>query len=141
MKKIFFLLFTFVIVNAQSQTTVSNTDKDLLVQKCLTFQPLIDKIPAQIQGMMTDYYILGNSNELNLSQNFIVNGKSITFLSKAELSPTKPFFIFFTLNIDSDTAFVRYYFTYIQNGIKTTIPVTINFIKTNSVWQVLQHTI
>lgn len=141
MKKILFLLLTFVIANVQSQTPLSNTDKDLLVQKCLTFQPLIDKIPAQIQGMMTDYYILGNSNELNLSQNFIVNGKSITFLSKAELSPTKPFFIFFTLNIDSDTAFVRYYFTYIQNGIKTTIPVTINFIKTNSVWQVLQHTI
>ena len=141
MKKIFFLLLTFVIANVQSQTTVSNTDKDLLVQKCLTFQPLIDKIPAEVQGMMTDYYILGNSNELNLSQNFIVNGKSITFLSKAELSPTKPFFIFFTLNIDSDIAFVRYYFTYNQNGVNTTIPVTINFIKTNSVWQVLQHTI
>jgi hypothetical protein len=141
MKKIFFLLMTFVISNVQSQTTISTTDKDQLAQKCLSFQPLIDKIPAEVQGMMTEYFILGNNNELNFSQNLIVNGKSITFLSKADLSPTKPYFIFFTMNVESDKAFVRYYFNYTTNGIETTIPITIDFIKINSVWQVLQHTI
>jgi hypothetical protein len=127
--------------NVYSQTTVSNTDKDELVQKCLTFQPLMDKIPAQVQGMMSNYFIYGKSNELNVTQNLIVNGKSISFLDKSDLSITKPFYDFFTLNIETNTAFVRYYFSYNQNGEKTTIPVTINFIKTNSVWQVLQHTI
>ena len=141
MKKIFFLLLAFVISNAQSQTTVSNTDKDLLVQKCLTFQPLIDKIPAEVQPMMTEYYILGNISDLNFSQNLIVNGKSISYLTKADLSPTKPYFIFFTLNVDSNTAFVRYYFTYTKNGEETIIPITIDFVKTNSVWQVINHTI
>ena len=141
MKKIFFLLLTFVIANVQSQTTVSNTDKDLLVQKCLTFQPLIDKIPAEVQPMMTEYYILGNISDLNFSQNLIVNGKSISYLTKADLSPTKPYFIFFTLNVDSNTAFVRYYFTYTKNGEETIIPITIDFVKTNSVWQVINHTI
>ncbi len=141
MKKIFFLLLTFVISNVQSQTTVSNTDNDQLVQKCLVFQPLIDKIPTGVQGMMTDFYIFGNNNEFGLSQNLMVNGKNISFLGKGELSPTKPYFIFFTMNIDGDKAFVRYYFNYTNNGIETTIPITIDFIKTNSVWQVLQHTI
>jgi len=141
MKKIIFLLLTFVISNVQSQTTVSNTDKDLIVQKCLTFQPLIDKIPVEVQGMMSNYYIYGKSYELNITQNLIVNGKSISFLDKPDLSPTKPYYDFFTLNIDTNTAFVRYFFNYNQNGENTTISVTINFIKTNSVWQVLQHTI
>jgi hypothetical protein len=134
-------MLTFVLSNVYSQTTVSNTDKDELVQKCLTFQPLMDKIPAQVQGMMSNYFIYGKSNELNVTQNLIVNGKSISFLDKSDLSITKPFYDFFTLNIETNTAFVRYYFSYNQNGEKTTIPVTINFIKTNSVWQVLQHTI
>lgn len=134
-------MLTFVMSNVYSQTTVSNTDKDELVQKCLTFQPLMDKIPAQVQGMMSNYFIYGKSNELNVTQNLIVNGKSISFLDKSDLSITKPFYDFFTLNIETNTAFVRYYFSYNQNGEKTTIPVTINFIKTNSVWQVLQHTI
>lgn len=141
MKKIFFLLLTFVIANVQSQTTVSNTDKDQLVQKCLSFQPLIDKIPVEVQAMMTNYYILGNNFGTDFSQNLIVNGKNITFLSKGDLSPTKPIFLFSTLNVDNTTAFARYYFTYTINGIETIIPITIDFVKTNSVWQVLQHTI
>lgn len=134
-------MLTFVMSNVYSQTTLSNTDKDELVKKCLTFQPLMDKIPTEVQGMMSNYFIYGKSNELNITQNLIINGKSISFLDKSDLSTTKPFYDFFTLNIDTNTAFVRYYFSYNQNGENTTIPVTINFIKTNSVWQVLQHTI
>jgi hypothetical protein len=91
--------------------------------------------------MMTEYYILGNTSDFNFSQNLIVNGKSISYLTKGDLSPAKPYFIFFTLNVDSNTAFVRYYFTYTKNGVETIIPITIDFVKTNSVWQVLNHTI
>jgi len=134
-------MLTFVMSNLYSQTIVSNTDKDVLVQKCLTFQPLLDKIPTQVQEMITDYYIFGNNNEFNFSQNLIVNGKSISFLSKGDLSPIKPYFIFFTMNVENNNAFVRYYFNYTYNGVETTIPITIDFVKTNSVWQVLQHTI
>lgn len=141
MKKIYFLLLSFVVFSAQSQTPISNTDKDLLVQKCLEFQPLIDKIPVEVQAMMTEYYILGNNLGDDFSQNLIVNGKKISFLTKADISPAKPFFIFFTLNVDNDKAFVRYYFTYTNNGLETTIPITIDFVKTNSVWQLLQYTI
>jgi hypothetical protein len=141
MKKIYLLLLFGIISNVQSQTPLSNTDKDQLIQKCLEFQPLVDKIPAEAQAMMAEYYILGNNVEADFSQDLIVNGKKISFLSKADLSPEKPFFDFFTLNVVNDKAFVRYYFTYTTNGKKTTIPITIDFVKTNSVWQVLQHTI
>lgn len=141
MKKILFLLLTFVMANVQSQTTVSTTDKDLLVQKCLTFQPLIDKIPAQVQGLMTNYYVLGNNFGTDFSQNLIVNGKYISFITKADISSTKPFFLFSTIYIENDKAFARYYFTYTNNGEETIIPVTLDLVKSSSVWQVVNYTI
>lgn len=141
MKKIYFLLLSFIVFSAQSQTPISNTDKDLLVQKCLEFQPLIDKIPVEVQAMMTEYYVLGNNLGDDFSQNLIVNGKKISFLTKADLSPAKPFFIFYTIYIENDKAFARYYFTYTSNGVETIIPVTIDIVKSNSVWQVVKYTI
>lgn len=141
MKKIYFLLLSFVLFTVHLQAQVARTDKDQLVQKCLVFQPLVDKIPAEVQTNMQEYYILGNNLGTDFSQNLIVNGKNISFLSKADLSPSKPFFIFFSLNVDSDKAFVRYYFTYNTNGLETIIPIIIEFVKVNSVWQVLQYTI
>jgi hypothetical protein len=124
-----------------SQAQVASNDKDQLIQKCLSFQPLVNKIPAEVQAMMADYYILGNNLGADFSQNLIVNGKKISFLTKADLSPSKPFFIFFTINVDNDKAFARYYFTYTSNGVETIIPVTIDFVKLNSVWQVIKYTI
>ncbi len=124
-----------------SQAQVASNDKDQLIQKCLSFQPLVNKIPAEVQAMMADYYILGNNLGADFSQNLIVNGKKISFLTKADLSPSKPFFIFFTINVDNDKAFARYYFTYTSNGVETIIPVTIDFVKLNSVWQIIKYTI
>lgn len=141
MKKIYLLLLLFGVFAAQAQTPVSNPDKDYIVQQCLEFQPLINKIPLEVKAMMADYYILGNNLGADFSQDLIVNGKKITFLTKADLSPTKPFFMFFTLNVSSDRASVRYYFTSTTNGIETTLPVTIEFKKNNSLWQVFQYTI
>lgn len=140
MKKLYFLFLFFSISALHLQAQNANTDKDQLVQKCLTFQPLIDKIPAPIQSLMTDYYILGNNLGDDFSQNVIVNGKNISFLTKADLSPSKPFFIFSTINVDNDKAFSMYYFTYKLNGLETTIPITLHFVKSNSVWQVVQYT-
>lgn len=141
MKKIYFILLYFVISNGHSQTPISSTDKDKLVQKCLEFQPLVDKTPAEVLAMMPEYYILSNGMESDFSNSLNVNGKKSSFLTKGDLTPAKPYFIFFTLNVENDKAFVRYYFTYTNNGLETTIPITIDFVKNNSVWQVLQYTI
>jgi hypothetical protein len=141
MKKLYFLFLSFLMFTVHSQAQVASNDKDQLIQKCLSFQPLVNKIPAEVQAMMADYYILGNNLGADFSQNLIVNGKKISFLTKADLSPSKPFFIFFTINVDNDKAFARYYFTYTSNGVETIIPVTIDFVKLNSVWQVIKYTI
>lgn len=141
MKKIYILLLSFVMYTVQSQSQVVTAEKDQLVEKCLTFQPLVDKIPAQVQALMTDYYILGNNFGNDFSPNLIVDGKKISFLTKSDLSPAKPFFIFYTIYIENDKAFARYYFTYTNNGVETIIPVTIDFVKSNSVWQVVKYTI
>ena len=141
MKKLYFLFLSLVMVTVHSQSQVTTSDKDQLVQKCLTFQPLVDKIPAQVQVLMTDYYIFKNGMEGDFSNNLIMNGKKVSFLNKGDFRPTKPFFIFFTLNVDNDKAFVRYYFTYTNDGQETTIPITIDFVRTNSVWQIFQYTI
>lgn len=145
MKKIYLLLLCGIITHVQSQTldnsNPSSQDKDQLIQKCLVFQPLVDKIPVEVQARITDYYILNHGMEINFSQVLKVNGKGISFLTKGELTPAKPYFIFHTLNVENDKAFVRYYFIYTNNGEETTIPITIDFVKINSVWQVLNYTI
>jgi hypothetical protein len=145
MNKIYLLLLCVVISHVQSQTpansSLSYLDKDQLIQKCLVFQPLADKIPVEVQAKMTEYYILNHGMNIDFSQDLKVNGKKTSFLTKGELSPAKPYFIFFTLNVENNKAFVRYYFIYTNNGKETTIPITIDFVKTNSVWQVLNHTI
>ncbi|MDD5148971.1 MAG: hypothetical protein PHC28_00625 [Flavobacterium sp.] len=145
MKKIYLFLLCGIIFHVQSQTSAnsnfSSPDKDQLIQKCLVFQPLVDKIPVEVQARISDYYILNHGMEITFSQVLKVNGKGVSFLTKGELTPTKPYFLFHTLNIENDKAFVRYYFIYTNNGKETTIPITIDFVKINSVWQVFNYTI
>ena len=145
MKKIYLLLLCGIISHVQSQTStnsnLSSPDKDQLIQNCLAFQPLVNKIPVEVQARITEYYILNHGMEIVFSRDLKVNGKKTSFLTKLELSPAKPYFILHTLNVENDKAFVRYYFIYTNNGKETTIPITIDFVKINTVWQVLNHTI
>ena len=103
---------------------------DLLEPDYLAYMLKYDSVHGRFKGEIS---VDGNT--------LIVNGKKISFLTKADLSPSKPFFIFFTINVDNDKAFARYYFTYTNNGLEITIPITIDFVKLNSVWQVIKYTI
>ncbi len=120
---------------------LSDLDEGQIIQQCIGFQPLVDKIPHDILTKITEYFILNHGMDLNYSKGLEVNNKRISLLTKGELSPTKPYFLFHTLSIKKDRAFVRYYFIYTNNGAETTIPITIDFVRNNSEWQILNHTI
>jgi hypothetical protein len=126
-------------MNAQSNSELAITDQDQLIKLCLEFTPLQDKIPNEIKALATENYIYGNGRDFNFSSNLKVNEKKVSVLSKSTLSPSKPYFDFFTFNIEASKALARIYFVYSKDGVQTSIPVTIELEKNGSSWQVTNH--
>ncbi len=140
MKKFYITLFFsfFGLLNVAAQTV---SDQNELLKQCVTFQNLTAKIPQEILTGMMSYDIHRHGIDYNNSLGLETNGKQILYLEKGDLAASKSYFQFHTLNIEGNTAFVRYYFIYNINNVKTTIPITINFEKDNSVWRVMNFTI
>ena len=88
-------------------------------------------MPTQIFSKITEYSILDRSLPFDISSNLEVNGKKVIFLTKQELNPSKPCFLFHTLSIENSKAFARYYLDFTINGVKNIIPITIDFEKNN----------
>ena len=126
-------------MNAQSNSELAITNQDQLIKLCLEFTPLQDKIPNEIKELATENYIYQNGNDYYYSANLQANGKGISLLSKSSLSSSKPYFDFFTLNIEASKALARIYFVYSKDGVQTSIPVTIELEKNGSSWQVTNH--
>lgn len=146
MKKIFLLIgvFCFFWTSTIAQTSggaISDTDQNLLIKKCLAFKPLSDLISKENLEGISEYRILNHGVDFNTSSRLEVNGKSVYFLTKGEISSVKAYFLFHTISIDKNKAFVRYYFIYKINGVEKTIPVTIDFEKNKTGWQVGNHSI
>jgi hypothetical protein len=127
--------------NFYKNATREGSDQDQLIQQCLTFKPLVDKVPNGIISNNTVYYILNHGFDFTISSNLKANGKQISFLTKQELGPSKPYFLFHTLSIEGNTAFVRYYFEYTAKGVTNTIAITIDFEKNNGQWEITNYTI
>jgi hypothetical protein len=98
-------------------------------------------MPAQVKDQMDQYYILDHGLEFYLSSDFKISNKKVRLIGKQEISALRPYFLFHTLNIQNKKAFVRYYFVYTLKGVETTIPITIDLEKRNSLWQVTNYTL
>jgi hypothetical protein len=132
---------SFINQNDSAQGLQQNQDQKEIIKQCLTLKSLQDKMPAQVKDQMDQYYILDHGLEFYLSSDFKISNKKVRLIGKQEISALRPYFLFHTLNIQNKKAFVRYYFVYTLKGVETTIPITIDLEKRNSLWQVTNYTL
>lgn len=145
MKKIYFsIICTFLLFfSANSLFAQENIKIDLnqneIIRQCLTFAPLVEKIPTEIKQQNTKYYILDHGTFFNFSPDLEIDGKMISLIDKPQLDQVKLYFDFFTINIDNNKADVLYYTTYRVDNIEQTISTTMQFEKNNSVWEIINY--
>jgi hypothetical protein len=101
----------------------------------------LEQLNKKIPEKTTNYYILNHGIDFSNSLNLEVNGKKISFLEKSDLNISKPYFLFHTLNIDGNTAFVRYYFKYTIDNLEKVIPITLSFQKKELKWEIVNYSI
>lgn len=131
----FFLFFSQVLI---AQTDAANQEE--LIVKALTFEPLMEKVPAEVRDKISIYLILNHGVRFNFSGNFEIHGKKVLLINKNERIENMPFFDFFTLNIENNKADAMYYFTYYIDGNEHVLSMTIQFVKINSAWEVINYT-
>ena len=147
-QKLISTLIMVLVFMSQDLMAQKEVNSDLLssaqnqiIEQCLTFQPLEVKIPTEIKAQIVEYYILDHGVEFYFSPNIEINGKRTSLISKGEINSSKPYFLFHTLFIESNQALVRYYFIYTNKGVEITLPITVEFKKNNSLWQVSNYSI
>ena len=116
-------------------------DQNLLIKECLTFKALKEKIPVEVFEEIKEYNILNHGINLKSTTNFKLNEKQVIFFTKKELVLKNSYFLFHTISIKDDNAFVKYYFVYHTNGVKATIPLIIEFEKNKSTWNIINYSI
>jgi hypothetical protein len=145
MQKIFFLLLCGFMAHIHAQTSASSTfsviDQDELIRQCLVFQPLEAKAPQDILVEVTEYRILNQGIDLKTPLNLKVNAKRILFLTKAEINLSESYFLFHTISVVNNKGYVKYYFVYTDKGVKNTIPISIDFEKSNAGWKIVNYSI
>jgi DNA-binding transcriptional regulator WhiA len=145
MKRLYLLFLCCFVTSTQSQTSFDSSkflrDQNDLILECLQFKPLELKIPKEVFKELSKYYILNHGIDFDRSTNLKANSKQVLLITKTDLVTVKSHFLFHTLSVDNDKAFVRYYFVYTDKGIENTIPITIDFKKNNGIWQVFNYSI
>ena len=130
--------------NAISVTSVTQPDHDIfklkenqeeIIAQCLTFKPLLDKIPTDVKNKMEKYFILNKGLNIEVPSKMKVKSIPIFEISNDEIKSTEAFYTFHFLKIEENKALVRYVFTYTKNDIIITIPMSIEFTKINSQWK------
>jgi len=139
------LLLNGFIIHVEAQTfsksVISITDQNDLIKECLIFKPLREKISKKFFAETPKYNVLNHGIDLKVSSNLSVNDKRIFFLTKENLRTTNSYFLFHVINVEKKKAFVRYYFTYKDKNVEKRIPITIDFEKNNTTWNVVNYSI
>lgn len=143
MKKFYFLIVctTLILFSGSSVFAQENIDtENKIIESCLTFTPLMEKLPASVKEQITEYFILDHGIEFQFSTDLKIDGKSVSLISKDLLVQNKPYFDFFTLNIEANKVVTTYYLTYNLDNVEYVIPVTIHFEKIDLDWKVINYT-
>lgn len=135
------LLMAMIILPQNLLAQAEANDENKILELCLTFQPLEEKIPFEVNEQISEYSILDHGIEFNFSPTFEVNGKRVFWISKGELNQINLYFDFFTFNIQDNKFNSAYYVNYSIDDIQYTISVDIELIKNNSLWEVTNYSI
>lgn len=142
MRKIHLLLICIYVSHIYGQATgdyFSVVDQNFLIKECLTFKVLEEKIPVEVFEDIKEYNILNHGINFKSTTNFKLNEKQVIFFPKKELISKNSYFLFHTISIKENNAFVKYYFVYNTKGVKATIPLIIEFEKNRSTWNIINY--
>lgn len=137
MKKIYLIICLSLLYSPFKTLAQSSNDKNQILQQCVSLEQLNEKIPKKT----TNYYVLNHGIDFSNSLNLEVKGKKISILEKSDLNISRSYFLFHTLNIDGNTAFVRYYYKYTIDNLEKVIPITLSFQKKESKWEIVNCSI
>ena len=144
MRKIYLLLMCIYVSHIYGQAagdSFSVVDQNLLIKECLTFKALEEKIPVEVFEEIKEYNILNHGINFKSTTNFKLNEKQVVFFTKKELFSKNCYFLFHTISIKENNAFVKYYFVYNTSGVKITIPLIVEFKKNRSTWDIINYSI
>lgn len=141
-KVIFILTFQFSAITLSAQSTVPATkwDRGNIVSQALQNDLLYSQTDFGINDLST-FHVLDHGVDFDLPDGFKVNNKPVVLIQKgniASLSNT-PYFLFHTLNIEGDTAYVRVYLSHVKNNERVSTPIEIPFIKNNGEWETVSN--
>lgn len=136
-----FLVVLFLVSSTVQAQSSLKIDQEQIIEKCIKFKPLLEKIPTKVQSKMSEFLVLDHGIDFQISETMKVEGVQLKLISKAEIDKTKPYFLFHTIHIDKDSALVRYNFIYFTDGVENTIPIVIEFTKEKTQWSVSNYSI
>lgn len=145
--KLVVLLVMFVtgsmslIAQQEAEPSTLHSNQDEIIEQCLSFRPLVQKIPSEVLARMTEYEILNSGIAFDSSLNIEINDKATTLISNEDLSHNQAYFSFEELSVENDRASVEYKFTYVNNGIGNTISITAVLGIFNDHWSVMNYEI
>lgn len=144
MRKIYLLLMYIYMSHIYGQTAGDSftvVDQNILIKECLTFKALEEKTPVEVFEEIKEYNILNHGINFKSTTNFKLNEKQVVFFTKKELFSKNCYFLFHTISIKENNAFVKYYFVYNTSGVKITIPLIVEFEKNRSTWNIINYSI
>ena len=145
--KLLVLLVMFVtgsmslIAQQDVKPCTMHSDQDQIIEQCLSFRPLVQKIPNEVLARITEYEILDSGIAFKSSLNIEIHDKATTLISNEDLSQSQAYFSFEELSIENDRASVEYKFTYVNNGIGYTISISAVLGIFNDHWSVMNYEI
>jgi len=129
---------------AQESGNLSQLEMDHndVISRCLTFNHLDSEVPSVSLTDLAEYEIMDHGVEFHFSTDFTVNEHSVSLITKGDANTgSEPFFLFHTLRIEDNSAFVKYNFVYYVGGQKNIKPVEISFVKEEGSWTVENYSL
>jgi hypothetical protein len=110
-----------------------------ILKTSLTHNSLWEQVAEQWQDPNV-YYVLKHGPTSNQNQSLFIDGKEVRFIEKHELPSigNSPYFMFHTLNIESETALARVYVTFSENETTKSQHVSLFFNRIGGVWTLIK---
>ena len=141
MKNLFLLVGLFLIFSVHL-VAQSQSDKALILQKCIDLQELQQSYPVAADGTISQIYVLQHG--ISFPENIEVSksGKPLAFVSKSDINDQhiESYFLFWTFDIVNDQSHVQFTYNNSTIGNKATI-IELNLQKVNNVWTIVKSKI
>lgn len=120
----------------------SNPQRDV-IQQCVAFKELQDKIPNEVNQNMTEVLILNENLNFLIGGDLSIDNKPARLIAGQDLKNRKDngHFVFRTIDIKGSDAIADYSFIYQMNNVENSISVRLILKKGVNKWEVVNSTI